>query len=113
MLPVGAGPDCASAAAPQVVDVRGVRVAFLAAADLVNLDRNAGDDAPCLNVSGPECTGDCGPDRDAVHFALDEERLLAQIAAARAAADFVVLSFHWGISTTPRRCPSTRRSPSG
>lgn len=94
---VGAGPDCAAATQPRVLEVRGVKVAFLAVADLVNFDRNAGADQPCLFAAGPVCTRDCGPDRDAVHFSLDTERLLAAVRSAREGADFLVLSFHWGI----------------
>ncbi len=100
---VGAAPDCAGAQAATLHEVRGTRVAFLAATDLLNLDLHAGDHAPCLFVAGPVCTGDCGPDRDAVHFALDEARLVRAVRAARAQADVVVLSFHWGdeYRTTP------------
>lgn len=93
---VGAGPTCAEAQAAAVVEVRGVRVAFLAAADLSNIDHNAGADEPCAFFAGAECTGDCGPDRDAIHYRPDEALLTDAVAAARADADFVVLSMHWG-----------------
>ena len=90
----GTGPTCAEAQAPRVVEVRGVRVGFLAFTDLANFDRNAGPDAPCLSVTGPLCTADCGPDRDAVPFSHDTDRLKAAIASVD--ADFVVVSLHWG-----------------
>lgn len=97
VVAVGAGPSCPEAAAVRIVTVRGVRVAFLGVADLVNLDQNGADDAPCLRVAGPVCAGDCGPDRDAVHFSTDVPHLVAAVRDARTQADFVVLSFHWGI----------------
>lgn len=97
VLPVGAGPDCAEAAAARIVTVRGVKVAFLSMTDLVNFDQNGSPTEPCVVVAGPLCTSDCGPDRDAVQFSHDTERLVAAVVAARAQADFVVLSFHWGI----------------
>ncbi|MEQ1568471.1 MAG: CapA family protein, partial [Myxococcota bacterium] len=93
----GAGATCAEAAEPAIVEVHGVKIAFLAATDLTNLDLNAGADAPCLFVAGPVCEADCGPDRDAVQFSHDLPRLLDAVKAARARADFVVLSFHWQI----------------
>ena len=101
VVAVGAGPSCAEAADTRIVTVRGVRVAFLAVADLVNFDQNGGDSAPCLRVAGPVCTGDCGPDRDAVHFSTDVPRLVAAVSDARAQADFVVLSFTGASSTRP------------
>ncbi|MEL6348110.1 MAG: CapA family protein [Myxococcota bacterium] len=92
----GSGPTCADAAAPARLEVNGVRVAVLAATDLMNLDERDGADAPCTFVAGPVCTTRCGPDRDAIHYAIDEARLKAAIEAARDDADAVVMSFHWG-----------------
>jgi poly-gamma-glutamate capsule biosynthesis protein CapA/YwtB (metallophosphatase superfamily) len=94
---VGAGPTCADATAVRVLEVRGVKVAFLAAADLSNIDGNTSPEQPCLFVAGPRCETDCGPDRDAVHYSLDTERLLAAVRDARQRADFVVMSLHWGV----------------
>lgn len=102
MAAIGAGPDCATARAPHVAEVRGVRIAFLAFADLVNVDGNTTDGAACLAVSGPPCAaGECG--RDAVHLSLDIDRLAGEVRAAKALADLVVVSFHWGVEyrTTP------------
>jgi poly-gamma-glutamate synthesis protein (capsule biosynthesis protein) len=103
MHPVGAGATCAEAHAPVVVEVKGVRVAFVAVVDLLNADLRAGDDAPCVFVAGPPCTGDCLPDRDALFFRADPDRLRAAVARARADADLVVVSAHWGneYRTTP------------
>lgn len=96
MHPVGAGPTCADAQAPVIVEASGVRVAWLAAVDLLNLDLRAGDGDPCVHVAGPPCTGDCGPDRDALFFTADVPALTERVRQARAHADLVVVSFHWG-----------------
>jgi len=103
MEPVGAGPDCATAWRPVVREVHGIEVAFLAVADLTNIDLNTTPEAACVAWAGPVCTGDCGPDRDAIHFALDTPRLVQVVADAAAASDLLVLSFHWGdeYRTTP------------
>ena len=99
----GSGRDCAAAAAPARFEVNGVRIAVIAVTDLMNLDERDGEGAPCTFVAGPVCTADCGPDRDAIHYAIDKPRLQAAIDAAREGADAVVMSFHWGneYRTTP------------
>ena len=103
LTPVGAGPDCATAQGVQVREVNGLKVGFLAVADLSNIDDNAAPDDACVFWAGPVCEGDCGPDRDAIHFALDEARLVGAVQAARPQVDLLVLSFHWGdeYRTTP------------
>jgi len=55
-------------------------------------------------VAGPSCFTDCGVFRPAIFHPADEPMLFAAIKAARQQADFVVLSFHWGVQyeTTPR-----------
>ena len=93
---IGAGPSCAAAAEPHLAEVDGVKIAFIATVDLVNIDGNTTDDAPCLFVAGDVCTGDCGPDRDAVHFRPELARLTSAITAAREGADLVIVSAHWG-----------------
>jgi poly-gamma-glutamate synthesis protein (capsule biosynthesis protein) len=105
LVAVGAGATCADARAPKVVEVRGVKVAFVALSDLSNLDLHAGADAACVFVAGPVCEGDCGPDRDAIHYALDEDRILAAVRAADAVADVVVVSAHWGDEYRARPLP--------
>ncbi len=93
---VGAGPTLADATAPWIVEVRGVRVGFLAFCDLSNIDGNTAPDAPSVFVSGPPCARDCGADRDAVHHAIDRPRLQAAIDATRPRVDALVVSAHWG-----------------
>lgn len=96
MTPVGAGPDCATARSVAIREVEGLRIGFLAFADLTNIDANAGTEAPCVAWAGPVCEGDCGPDRDAIHFRPDAEGLRREVTAAAAATDLLVVSFHWG-----------------
>ncbi|MCA9569849.1 MAG: CapA family protein, partial [Myxococcales bacterium] len=96
MTPVGVGTTCAGAAAPAVVTVRGVRVAFVALVDLLNQDLRAGPEAPCVFVPGPLCAADCLPDRDALFFRADPDVLTAVVRSARSVADVVVVSAHWG-----------------
>jgi len=97
MVPVGAGRTCEEAISGKIVEHDGVKVAFLATADLTNIDENAEATEPCVFWAGDECEGDdCGPDRDAIHFRPDLERLIPAIENAAAKSDFVILSFHWG-----------------
>lgn len=96
MKPFGAGATCAEARAPVVTEVRGTRIAWLAVVDLLNQDLRTGPDRPCVHVAGPLCTEDCGPDRDALFYRSDATALSAWVAAARAQADLVVVSAHWG-----------------
>jgi poly-gamma-glutamate synthesis protein (capsule biosynthesis protein) len=99
----GSGRTCAEAAAPARLEVNGVRFALLAVTDLMNIDERDGEAAPCTFVTGPVCTADCGPDRDAIHYSIDKDLMRSSIAAAREGSDVVVLSFHWGneYRTTP------------
>jgi len=103
MQAVGAGPSCDAARRVVTTEVDDLRIGWLAAADLVNIDGNSTDDAPCVFWAGPVCSGDCGPDRDAIHFALDDRRLVEAVRAAREQVDLLVMSFHWGdeYRTTP------------
>ncbi|HEY0840025.1 MAG TPA: CapA family protein [Vulgatibacter sp.] len=84
---VGAGDTCADASRPLVLDVRGIRVAFLGATRLFNQNLNAKPDEPCA-------------------FHLDEGVAAASIREAKdAGAELVVLSIHWGVeyATSPRQ----------
>lgn len=96
MQPVGVGSTCAEAAAPTLVEAHGVRFAFVAATDLLNIHLEGGDDEPCVLLAGDPCVGDCGPDRDAVHFRAEASYLAPSLRAARQQADVVILSMHWG-----------------
>lgn len=92
MHPVGVGATCAEAEAPVVVEVKGVRVAFVAFADLLNL---APTGEGCVFVPGDPCEQDCLPDRDALYFPIVPERVHTAIRRAREQADVVVVSAHW------------------
>ena len=74
----GAGGDYASAHVPAYLDAKGLRVAFLAYDDI-----GFGGWYADTNYPG-------------VCDATDTAKMVADIAGARANADFVVVSFHWG-----------------
>ena len=96
MRSIGVGSTCTEAAAPVITEVDGLRIAWLAVVDLLNLDLRAGAEAPCVHVAGPPCTSACEPDRDALFFRADTKALEGWIASARQQADLVVVSAHWG-----------------
>jgi len=75
----GAGDDLEEAEAPAIVEVRGVRLAFLGAAD----ERSGA--FRCF--AGP---GRCGV------APFDADRLAGRIRALRADVDHVIVSLHWG-----------------
>ncbi len=104
---VGAGPDLVTARSPWIAEVSGVKVAFLALADLSNLDPIPGPAGPSVFFAGERhCSGVCaGVDRDALHYALDLDRILGAVATADALADVVVVSFHWGDEYRDRPLP--------
>ena len=77
LVALGSGEDQARAELLQVVERRGFRVAFLGFTDLFNLDLNRRADQPWVRP-------------------LDLEPALAAVRAARAQADLVVVSVHWG-----------------
>ncbi len=84
---VGAGRSCAEASRARILEVNGLRVAFVGATLLFNDDGNAGPNAPCA-------------------FRLDEKVALREAQAAReAGAELVFLSVHWGVEyqTAPRQ----------
>ncbi len=103
IVAAGSGRTCAEAEAARLIERGGVTIALLAVTDLMNLNDNTDPADPCTFAAGPVCTGDCGPDRDAIHYRIDEEKVLGAIRSAAAQADAVVVSFHWGVeySTTP------------
>jgi len=93
---LGSAPSCELAQTHRIVETNGLKIAMLAVTDLMNLNENTGPNTPCTFVTGPVCQTDCGPDRDAIHYAIDETLLEGAIRAADRAADAVVVSFHWG-----------------
>jgi poly-gamma-glutamate capsule biosynthesis protein CapA/YwtB (metallophosphatase superfamily) len=84
--PVGAGANDLEAHYPVLVDLGGLRIAFLA----------------YVNIDPKEATA--APDRPGVAW-LEPERALADIRFARPLADIVVVGLHWGVeyATRPRR----------
>jgi poly-gamma-glutamate capsule biosynthesis protein CapA/YwtB (metallophosphatase superfamily) len=85
---VGIGLDDRAAYRPWITTVRGWRVAVVAATQVL-------DDA---------ATWTAGPGWPGLASAKDRDRLVAEVAAARAAADTVVVFLHWGIEGDS--CPS-------
>ncbi len=87
---VGIGRDKASALAPYRVDVRGTRIAFLAA-----------DASP---REGSSSVWSAGPSDPGIARAREDPRaLVAAVRAAGRTSDVVVVYLHWG--TENRRCP--------
>lgn len=84
----GAGDTIAAAHRAAVTTVRGLRVAFLAYTDWPPEGYLSLADQPSLALADPQS-------------------VVADVRAARAQADVVVVSFHWG--TELRRMPSTRQ----
>ncbi len=74
----GAGADFGSAHTPAYLDANGLRIAFLAYDDIAYSGWYAGAGYP----------GDCDP--------ANTGQMAADIAGAKAGADLVVVSFHWG-----------------
>jgi poly-gamma-glutamate capsule biosynthesis protein CapA/YwtB (metallophosphatase superfamily) len=96
LVAVGAGSDCGAANVAKIEERGGIRFAMLSRTDLLNLTPPTGEGAPCAAATGPACAADCGPDRDAISHDVDEAAMIAAIRAARAKADVVLLSLHWG-----------------
>jgi len=78
LVPVGSGATRGEAEQPRMVQVKGLRVAFLGFTDLFNINLNRKD-------SGPWVAG------------LDPAAAAAAVRAVRARADVVVVSIHWGV----------------
>ncbi len=86
---VGIGADDDQAFAPHVETIRGTKVAVIGADDVA--------DPTTANFSA-------GPGRPGVASALEPERLLAAVRAARSSADVVVVYLHWGTELVS--CPT-------
>jgi poly-gamma-glutamate synthesis protein (capsule biosynthesis protein) len=78
LITVGSGLTRAEAEAPRFLTVKGLRVAFLGFTDLFNVDLNGKRDAPWVRH-------------------LDLAAAAQSVRQARAQADFVVVSLHWGV----------------
>jgi len=77
LVPLGGGRDQAEAMAPRILERNGIRIAFLAWTDLLNLSLNRPGKGPWVNV-------------------LDLEQAARSVRGARLQADAVVVSLHWG-----------------
>lgn len=91
---VGAGQNAAQALQQVVTRARGVRIAWVGACEF----------AP--RWSTPDAAHDRGAERPSIALA-SEASLRAQVRAARARADVVVLSLHWGVEY--QSTPSARQ----
>jgi poly-gamma-glutamate synthesis protein (capsule biosynthesis protein) len=86
---VGAGPTRDQAEAPRILEVHGIRVAFLGFTALFNVNLNRRSDEPWV------CP-------------LDPDRAVAAVRRARALADAVVVSLHWGVEYRHDPAPAQR-----
>ena len=106
---VGAGRNLAEARRPVVLEKHGVRVAFLAYCSILNEGYAAGPDKPGIAPLRAHTYYQCvdyqagvPPKVVTVPYEADLAGMVSDIAAARAQADAVVLSLHWGIHFIPR-----------
>jgi poly-gamma-glutamate synthesis protein (capsule biosynthesis protein) len=106
---VGAGRNIAEARTPAVLEVNGVRVAFLAYCSILNDGYWAGPTRPGVaplrvhtHYETFEYQPGVPPKVVTVPYEDDMRALLDDIAEVRKAADVVVLSLHWGVHFIPR-----------
>jgi poly-gamma-glutamate capsule biosynthesis protein CapA/YwtB (metallophosphatase superfamily) len=106
---IGAGKDLQEARRPAVVEKNGVKVAFLAYCSILQTGYAAGHDkagiAPLRAHTYYESfdyQAGVPPRVVTVPYEEDLAGLIADVTAARKAADAVVLSLHWGIHFIPR-----------
>jgi poly-gamma-glutamate capsule biosynthesis protein CapA/YwtB (metallophosphatase superfamily) len=90
LLSVGSGRDQAQAEAPRIVERQGIRIAFLAWTDLFNLGLNRQGQGPWVN-------------------GLEVEQASATVNQARAQADVVIVSLHWGVEDQHEPTPRQRQ----
>ena len=83
LRPVGAGANEFEAHYPVMVDLKGVRLAFLAYVDIEPKEAAA------------------GPDQPGVAW-LDADRVLGDIRFARPLADVLIICLHWGVEYAPK-----------
>lgn len=77
LLAVGSGPTRAQAEQPRILAVKGLRIAFLGFTDIFNANLDGSKDRPWVRPMDPAAAA-------------------AAVRAARAQADAVVVSIHWG-----------------
>ncbi len=106
---VGAGRNLAEARRPVVIEKNGVRVAFLAYCTILNEGYAAGPDkvgvAPLRAHTYYQCVdyqAGVPPKVVTVPYEEDLAGMVSDIAAAKAQADAVIVSLHWGIHFVPR-----------
>ena len=106
---VGAGRNLAEARRPVFIEKNGVRVAFLAYCTILNEGYAAGPDkagiAPLRAHTYYQCVdyqAGVPPKVVTVPYEDDLAAMVSDIAAARAQADAVIVSLHWGIHFVPR-----------
>lgn len=106
---VGAGRNLAEARRPVFIDKNGVRVAFLAYCTILNEGYAAGPDKPGIAPLRAHTYYQCvdyqagvPPKVVTVPYEDDLAAMVSDIAAAKAQADAVIVSLHWGIHFVPR-----------
>jgi poly-gamma-glutamate synthesis protein (capsule biosynthesis protein) len=83
----GAGRNLEEARRPAILERNGITVAFLAYTEFADADLFWSRQYPRTFLAGPQTPG-CAP--------LDLDMITQDVALARARADIVVVSFHWG-----------------
>ena len=106
---IGAGRNLAAARRPAVIEKNGVRVAFLAYCSILNEGYAAGPDkagvAPLrahTYYESVDYQAGVPPRVVTVLYEDDLAAMVSDIAAAKATADAVIVSLHWGIHFVPR-----------
>ena len=106
---IGAGRNLAAARRPAVIEKNGVRVAFLAYCSILNEGYAAGPDkagvAPLrahTYYESVDYQAGVPPRVVTVPYEDDLAAMVSDIAAAKATADAVIVSLHWGIHFVPR-----------
>jgi poly-gamma-glutamate synthesis protein (capsule biosynthesis protein) len=106
---VGVGRNIAAARKPVIVDRNGVRVAFLACCSILPAAYWADERRPgCVPMRAWTIYEQIEPDQPGTPARVhtypnreDLDALVADIAAAKAQADVVIVSMHWGIHFVP------------
>ena len=106
---IGAGRNLAEARRPAIIEKNGIRVAFLAYCSILNEGYAAGPNkagvAPLrahTYYQSIDYQAGVPPRVVTVPFEEDLAGMISDIAAAKATADAVIVSLHWGIHFVPR-----------